>query len=73
MLFTAKETHLGELLLEPEAYFFGSPQLGQILGLLGQLRILETGNSELRAENTVCHGGRRRTDFDQVQGVTLKQ
>lgn len=33
--------------------YFGSPQLGQILGLLGQLRILETGHSEPRAENKV--------------------
>lgn len=29
-------------------------------------------HSKPRAENKVCHGGRRRTDFDQVQGVTLK-
>lgn len=52
--------------------FLDPPQLGQILGLLGQLRVSETVHSEPRAKNKVCHGGRTRVEFDQVQGVTLE-
>ena len=53
----AKRTYLRDLLLEPKAYFFGSAQLRQVLGLLGQLGLSEPAHSEL--QNKGCCGGGR--------------
>ena len=69
--FISKRTYPRDLLLEPEAYFFGYAQLRQVLGLPGRLGLLEPAHSE--PQNKRCCGGGRRADFDQVQGVMLKQ
>ena len=53
--FIAKRTYPRDLLLEPEAYFFGSAQLRQVLGLLGQLGLSEPAHSE--PQNKGCCGG----------------
>ena len=55
--FIAKRTYLRDLLLEPKAYFFGSAQLRQVLGLLGQLGLSEPAHSELQNKGC-CRGGR---------------